>query len=350
MNKEEDMSNTFVAEVGQKSAVFKKSEEVESLEESKENSFPEVKIDPPTEMPAILEKDQNTESQNEEKPEIDEDEEFLEAKKKKKSKKYKKRNPFVTFLIIVICLALGAGASYYYFEVYTNDTKKEKSVNTKNEVTDKTTNESEEISPNSLFINELISNYDYSAITNVEVYSILYAQDKVYIKDLDETYLRTLAAKKANKSLYGVSFSSEQFQNAVKILYGNTISLPDKEFSIDNGCITMNYNNSYYAATPGACGGISMYSMERKVVKATKKEDTLEVNVAVAILLGDVNKVYKGFNSANSDNPGIDEVTGVTADTFDISKDYTKLNQYKYTFKFDEENYNYYLESIELMK
>ena len=85
MSKEEDMSNTFVAEVGQKSAIFNQNEEIESLEETRENSFPEVKIDPPTDMPSVLEETKKEKINDEVQKE--EDEEFLEAKKKKKSKR-----------------------------------------------------------------------------------------------------------------------------------------------------------------------------------------------------------------------------------------------------------------------
>lgn len=343
MKKDEDMSNTFVAEVGQKSAIFKNADEIESLDNETKTAFPEVKIDPPSEMPSALEEKKEETANKKENQE--EDEEFLEAKKKKKSKKYRKRNPFVMFLIIVICLALGAGTSYYYFEVYTDDTKKEETTVTKTEVEDKTESESKEIKPTSLFIKKLINDYDYSSITNAEIYSTLYAQEKTTIKDLDETYLRTLAAIKANRSLGTAIFSSEDFQNAVTILFGNQITLEDESISIYNGCTKVEYQNSYYYATTGDCGGASAYSLVRKIVKAVKNNDTLEVNVAAAITDG--NKIYKEYDNING---GTDELTDIVYASFDIDKDYTKLNQYKYTFNYDSENDNYYLTTIELIK
>ena len=93
MNKEDEMSNTFVAEVGQKSAIFdsENNGHVENLNET--SAFPDVKIDPPKSMPSTLESEKTNNTEKEE----NEEEEFLEAKKKKKSKKYKKRNPFITF-------------------------------------------------------------------------------------------------------------------------------------------------------------------------------------------------------------------------------------------------------------
>lgn len=341
MNKDEDMSNTFVAEVGQKSAIFNNNNgEIETLDDNK-NTFPDVKIDPPTEMPSVLSNEKNNKKQE---GLVEEDESFLETKKK--NKKNKKRNPFVTFLIMIICLALGAGGSYYYFEVFEKNIVEEETTVTKAEVEDKTENESEEIAPDSLYIKELIDNYDYSSITTAEIYSMLYAKEKTTIKELDETYLRTLAAKKANKSLGTTAyFTNEDFQNAVTMLYGSEIVLEDEAISINNGCLKIEYQNSFYHTITGDCGGASAYNLVRKIVKAVKTADTLEVNVAIAITDG--NKVYKSYEEKTGAS---DEIVDVAYASFDIEKDYTKLNQYKYTFNYDSKNNNYYLTSIELIK
>ena len=87
MNKDEDMSNTFVAEVGQKSAIFNNNNgEIETLDANK-NTFPDVKIDPPTEMPSVLvlSNEKNNKKQEEL---VEEDESFLETKKKNKKNKH----------------------------------------------------------------------------------------------------------------------------------------------------------------------------------------------------------------------------------------------------------------------
>ena len=343
MSREEDMSNTFVSEVGQKSAIFKNDEKIESLDNSNESTFPEVRIDPPSELPSALE-DKKEEIKKEVKNTelLEEDEEFLEANKKKKRKKYKKRNPFVMFLIMVICLALGAGASYYYFEIYTEKDVKEEKIDPKVEEESKV----EEIKPTSLFINELIKNYDHSMISSIEIYPKLYSQNKVAVKDLDETYLRTLVAKMANRNLGNASFTSEDFQNSVTKLFGNQVTLEDKTISADGGCTKVEFKDSYYNTTIGECGGTSTYAVVRKIVKAVKTDKNLEVNVAVAVTDG--NKIYKKYNATT--NVGEEELTDVVYASFDIEKDYTKFNQYKYTFNYDNENNNYYLTTIELVK
>ena len=83
------------------------------------------------------------------------------------------------------------------------------------------------------------------------------------------------------------------------------------------------------------------YKLDRKVVKSIKKKNSIEINVAV--LFTSANKVYK----TPDDDSVID---GVKASDFDIDKDYTKLNQYKYTFNYDKSSDNYILDSIELIK
>ena len=126
MNNDDDMSNTFVGEVGQKSAIFKEDEDIETIddgeiiEEKKEELFPEVKIDPPSEIPDTLknEEEKKEKEQPKTKEEDKVDDEFLADIQSQKPKKEKKGHPFLTFLLMLICLAVGAGASYYYFEIY----------------------------------------------------------------------------------------------------------------------------------------------------------------------------------------------------------------------------------------
>lgn len=149
--REEEMSKTFIAEVGQKSAVV---DEVESLDSTENNNsvskepeganFPEVKIEPPKANGQISEDNKSEEfnesTQEEVKtvepvtPSVDlsgtipgyEKESFIYENEKKP----KKKNPIVTILLMILCLGIGVGGTYYYFEVYnqkdnTETTKKE---------------------------------------------------------------------------------------------------------------------------------------------------------------------------------------------------------------------------------
>lgn len=344
MNKDDEMSNTFVAEVGQKSAIFnpENNDQVESLEETV--SFPEVKIDPPKDMPSVLEADKPDLTKKEE--ENDDEEEFLESKKKKKNKKYKKRNPFTTFLIIIICLALGAGGSYYYFEIFnkTDSTVKNEAVKNDSNKKEKIDSSNEEIKPTSTYIKELIEKYDTTETQYKPViYQNLYSKDKIMATDLDNDYVQKLGVANIRNNFY---FTEDELNDSLTDLFGkDKFKAVEKEIEFANDCSTYKYNNKLYTLEVNTgCGGISTLTMKRKIVKAEKTDNNLYVNVAVA--LTDGNKIYKGYDGEKA----TDELADYTYQTFDIEKDYAKLNQYKYTFDFDKNNNNYYLESIELVK
>lgn len=344
MNKEDEMSNTFVAEVGQKSAIFdsENNGNVENLNET--SAFPDVKIDPPKSMPSTLESEKTNNTEKEE----NEEEEFLEAKKKKKSKKYKKRNPFITFLLVVICLALGAGASYYYFEVYNKTENNEISKTDVNKNSNKEIKEEqiEEIEPTSTFAKRLIERYDGSFTSSSDLgnYQALYAKDKITPNDFDANYIQILGIANVRAPFY---FAKEELDTSLNELFGeNKFKASEKDITFGD-CKEYKYNSGYYSYKQAdECGGTSSMSMKRKIVKAEKNNNKLYINVAIEIT-SDGN-VYKAYDITN--NKGVDQLVDYTYETFDIEKDYAKLNQYKYTFDFDKNNNNYYLESIELVK
>ena len=367
-NIEDDMSMTFVGEIGQKSAIAT-SDEVESLDSTAtstipESAFPEVKIDPPTDevgktiTPDIPNSvpaeevtnnepvtDTNNLGNNNQTPSFD----------NYNKNKNKKGHPVLMTFLLILFLAGGTALGWYFSGYINKFLNKEETKTEKKETKEVTKINEEEISPNSIYIKNLISDYDFYTVGNATLYTSLYSKDKTEIKDLDDIYLRAIAAKKANKSLSGVFFSSEQFQDAVTLLFGNQLTLEDKSISNGKSCVNIQYDSStkYYSEGETACGGSGFPTLERKIVKAVKNKDTIEVNVAVVIFSGDptVNKVFKTYNESSDDQNNLGEVVeGVTRDTFDIDKDYTKLNQYKYTYNYDKDNNNYYLTTIELIK
>ncbi len=345
MNKDDEMSNTFVAEVGQKSAIFKKenNNSIESLDEK--TNFPEVKIEPPSQMPSVLE----VEKQVSEPPKKieennnDDDDDFLESKKKKKNKKH---NPFITFLIMIVCIVVGAALSYYYFEVFnkTDNTVKNETVKDNSNKEENKESSSEEIKPTSTYIKKLIEKYDTTETQYKPViYQNLYSKDKIMVSDLDNEYVQKLGVANIRNNFY---FTEDELNDSLNDLFGkDKFKAVEKEIEFTNDCSTYKYNNkSYTLEVNTGCGGTSTLTMQRKIVKAEKTDNNLYVNVAV--VLTDGNKIYKGYDGEKA----TDELTDYTYQTFDIEKDYAKLNQYKYTFDYDKDNNNYYLESIELIK
>lgn len=325
--KDNDMSDTFISEVGQKSAVA--GENTISLEDVKDelnkNESPEVdfKKEEPLVQPDKINQDNN-------------------------KNKPKKRNPIGIIFLMILCLLVGAGGTYYYFEIMNKEENNTIKSSAKEE------NKEEELNPDGLFVHTLIENYDFYLISNIEIFDHLYVNDKTEVKDIEEYYLRNLAGIKAQKSLDNTGFSSEEFQNAVTLLFGQNVVLENKDLSDnkeDSGrCYSYKYNEEskyYEVQQPSGCGGTTTLSLERKIVKATKKKEQLEINVAIAIEDSETKKIYNLYK----DGTGVsDEVVGITLDSFDIDKDYEKLNQYQYKFEYDQENNNYYLVSIKRVK
>lgn len=274
---------------------------------------------------------------------IEENTNVTVTKKTKKSK-----TGLIAFITLIAGLLIGVGGSYYYFEVMTKDSNTIKSSSEKEDKNSKTEDTSVEISADSLYIKELIENYDNYYISNTEIYDSLYTKDKTTLADLSEEYLRAITMRKANKNITGFLFiTGEEFQNAATKLFGNQVTLENKAFSIAGGCTSYEYDGNYtIAPTQGRCGGTSAVNLSRKIVNAVKQDSKLEVIVAIALENGMDNKVYKGFDNKQLSN----EIVGVSADSFNISEHIDKLNQYKYTFTYDTTNDGYILNAIELIK
>ena len=314
---EEDMSKTFIDEVGQKSAVAGNTEVLGEEVVEKLN-------------------DSNTGNNN-----GDDNKYYYKEKKPKKS-----HGGLIGFIFLIIGLAIGAGGSYYYFEIFAKDTvkteKKEEKVEKKEETIS--------YEPDSIFIKDLIGRYDYYDMSDIQIYDFLYKEDKTNVKDMDEDYLKILAAKDANNSVMLGNFSLDEFQSSIKKLYGSKVTLENEKISGSKIglCVEITYKNEMYSAMSPECGGTGVLGLERKIVKAEVKDDVLEVNVAVAVTDSGNKKVAKEYDSEKKEL--VDIVEDISYEDFDIDKDYSKFNQYKYTYKLDTKENNYYLESIELVK
>lgn len=349
MNKDEDMSNTFVAEVGQKSAIFKIDDDdeiIDTLEDEKEErvEFPDITVELPTKLPSVFE----GESKNDSSEEKIKNDEGLGSKKQKHSKNNKKRNPFVIILIIIVCLALGAFGSYYYFEIY------QENDNTNKEEVLEPVVEVEELQPDSIFVKQLVDKYDIvDDVTGVCTYKELYLKDKSLVSEMNNNYLKYVAANNVSHNLYSKrGLVEERFNDSFKEMFGSKINLEAGDIyypCMENQVLVMKYDkeNKIYdlvSLKNTDKKEANTVFIKKKIVKANKNKDKLSINVAVSV--DDGNKIYKGFDGVKPTG----EIVNITYETFDIEKDYTKLNQYKYNFNYDNLNQIYYLDSVELVK
>ena len=300
LDKTKDLSDTFVSDVGQKSAIANLEDEIVDKKEKRE--------------------------------------------RKEKIKKEKKAHPFRTFIVMVICLVVGAVASYCYFEVLTDNNNEKPVVKCKNNKKATFGYETDSIG-----VSYIVNDYDYIGAFQVNLYYYLYSADKIKVKDMDQDYLKLLAIKKADSDLDG-KVSSIDFNNAVDYLFGGKVEFNNDEISTDEKlCSKYEYKNGEYIKKDKDCKGTSNLKIERKIIDVDEGKNKLKVKVVLAVVDTEKNKVGKSLTLDDDGSQSIGEVLeGVEADTFVIDSEEDNLNKYTYTFKFSKANKNYYLESIEL--
>ena len=319
-----DMSDTFIKEVGQKSAFSSGNTEVVPVEDIQQ---------------AVGSSDQSNQISMD-KEEIKE-EKVVGNNNKTEEEKPKKKRSFGG-LLFILGLILGAGASYFVLTYILPKEEPAKKVVTKKEVTSKSFNAEGQ------FIKNIINKYD--SFKNDDVaYKALYSNDKTDIDNLDKDYIKYIAARNVSLNTTLSGFTSEDLHNSVIELFGSEVTIDDGNILLpfsNNKEVLYQYDNSMYTTKNVVIGNKENVTFYRKIVKAFQEKNKLEVNVAVGIFDNNADKVYK---SIDKDGKFIDEASGITVSSFE-DDDYTNLNQYKYTFDYDSSTDNYILKSIELIK
>lgn len=311
----QDMSMTFIAEVGQKSAVAE-----DKLDDI--SGAIDIKKNPPT----------------------NEEFEDFGAIYNDKNKPNKK-GIMITLILMILCFMIGFGSSKFFFDEKSN---KKQLQNQKTEKSQKDSSD-EVFSSDSLFVKNLISRYNYQYFDNY-VYETLYSKEKIIVEDIKEDYLQMLTAIQATKNPVKVHFTSEEFQNALTLLFGNQVVLDNKDISFDkcNKVVFDEKFNTYSLDLKNGCEVSNSLVMKSEIVSVQKEDDTLKVDVAIAIIDENADKVYKKYDVESQ--KGEEELENMDASDFDISSNYADLDQYQYLFHYDKNNNNYYLKQIEFIQ
>ena len=245
----------------------------------------------------------------------------------------KKGHGLAVFLLCLAFLLIGAGLMYYYLIVYISRGSTNNNTNAGVEI----------LNTNGALVNSLIDRMDYNDGCGINIE--LYKKHKSTVSSLDKNYVKALIAKEANgKNISNtITFTKEQFENATKTLFGNQIVLSDENISTCPG-IVFDSINQKYVGDPNACTiNCPTITNVRYVIKAEKDSKGVYIYVAVA----SINEESKKVSNPNDLGSVIE---GVDSNTFNISKDYTKVNNYKYTFEYDSTNNNYLFKNIEIFK
>lgn len=241
-------------------------------------------------------------------------------------------------IIIILLLGLVGTSSYIVYDNFIQDENKEQKQTTDENTSQEPTTNEENLNTNSIYLKELIDRYNYYFINDSDLEKILYGKNNTTTNDFSEDFIKQTAVHASNEK-YG--YTTEQFHEQIRKLYGPNITIKDSSFAMNCGTYEFDIiNNMYIRKESDGCGGSSMSYLNRKIVEAKKAEDKLLIDVAVA-------RVDTADNIVLSTSGQV--IDGLTAETFNIDNDYDKINKYQYTFIYDEENYNYYLESITKM-
>lgn len=239
--------------------------------------------------------------------------------------------------VVLLCMAfllIGAGAMYYLLQ---NKIQPVESLDSNKKLLT-------ELNPNGVLVNDLISRLDYN--TECGVNEALYKNSKTTIENLDDNYLRILIAKEASKNELksSISFTKEEFESSAKTLFGNSINLSLENITGICPSITYDEANQKFIESEGQCETKSCnYVNERYIVKSEEDDEGIYIYVAVAAINQESGKI-SNLNDLNS------VIDGIDPNTFDIKNDYSKVNNYKYTYTHDKDNNNYIFKSIELQK
>lgn len=237
------------------------------------------------------------------------------------------------FLLCLAFLLIGAGLMYYYLIIYINRGSTN-NVNTGTEI----------LNTNGSLVTTLIDRMDYDEGCGIN--SALYKKSKFTVGSLDKNYVRTLVAKEANgKNLSGsIGFTIEDFETATKTLFGDQIVLSDESItSICPSIVFDSVNQKYVGDTSCTVACNNKITNVRYITKAEKDSKNVYIYVAVASVNEESRKV-SNINDLDS------VIEGIDGNTFNIAKDYDKVNNYKYTFEYDSGNNNYIFKGIEIYK
>ena len=203
------------------------------------------------------------------------------------------------------------------------------------------------------YIERLISQYDLSFVSNIDVIDRFYMKDKTLVSDIDSNIKMGIVVKNISDINISKKIDSFVFNRYSKMLFGKNFTPLLGGFSLNNGCIKYDYINDdsleygYYTTDSdfSSCYSTSNLEMLRDIVSADIVDNHLEIVVAYLVLDKNTDNLYKDYDSSNSKLSN--ELDGYSSKNFDIRENSNLLHQYKYVYSLDSKGLYYYLDCIE---
>ncbi len=264
----------------------------------------------------------------------------------------KESNNLIIILLLAISLICSLGYIAYdkYFDKIVVP-KEEKEENT----------QTIEYNKDGYFVKELMNNIIiHNGYSHIEYQ--LYSKDKVTSSDLATSYRDSLVLSyMLNVEHIYNNFTKEELDNTSKRLFGKSLynTAPD---TISGNCKTYKYTenpggtSTYLDQVVGGCGGAG-YLYSDKITKTESDENHIYVYQKVAFLtIADPSSseykesIYKTINYKEDGKYEYEELIDTVNGSIKIDDYLDKLNEYKFTFTYDNDNNTYYFESVELVK
>lgn len=255
----------------------------------------------------------------------------------------KKGNGLVTVVIILLLICFGLGGFIYLNKdkIFTQQTKE-----TTEKTTEADTPKKTEYNKDGYFIQDLMDKIIYFTGGNTQEYEV-YAKDKVTVEDLTDSYKNTLAIKQIGNDKSQFLNKEDLKEGSIKAFGKNIYSTYPEKF--EAFCNIYTFNGTYYEYENPGCGGIGP-ERYTEITKIDSDDNHIYV-YQKAGFYGDKG-IYKNVSIKKTNGYNEYEVTDFIKEddfpsTVKMSEILDQLNEYKFTFTYDETNNIYYFESVE---
>lgn len=284
-----------------------------------------------------------------------------------------KKNSFIIVVVILIIVILGLCAFIIYDKDLFNIREKNITENNKKQSVEKVEEKEEILDVNSkqvnTLINQIIDNTNNIYISGSKYFGYYFQKEELDSKNIDNDIILYTGLKKVlnDKNIdtsyqENISVSKDELIPVIKSIFGD-VQYENKSISItpcDLGKFVYDNNTGIYTAESQGCGGVSTSVIKHKVIDAIKKDNKIEITLAIVYVdcFSNGTVDYCKFGNGVDENQKVKEdemimdmnMDGKTLDEiFDINAYIDKLNKYKFTFTKDS-NDNYVFTKVEKNK
>lgn len=274
--------------------------------------------------------------------------------KNKEEEKNKSKDRIINNLLLIVVLIL---LIYILFATGVIKINKTNKITPKNEETENI-EESTKLKTTDPLVTTLYKNVELGRSYNALRHYYFYSYDKLFVKYMDDAFIKEMALSKLtlqDENNIDANILRKQFESIV----GNNTIYKDRTFQTQ--CSTLKYDstkNIYNITKNQACNMTKEDNNDYfdKIISAYKYSDRIEIITRVGYLEEEKELVSEGVYQSTGKmiikkDMDSSEVIGTYTENLDQIKkkiDYTKLPQYKYTYRLDSNKYYFYsVEKIE---